>query len=290
MRLPFLLMTALAFPSSYPEEAKPHFNKKLQRLVQLTEDDTVITDSSFTDLFNLQFSYDNAQDLVAGFSYQLLNDLFLYNAQDCTFWVFDSFSDSLNGFLLMVEDNKPMQAILSFAYSFHKAPIAYYSCNVLLDDYTSIVVFYDTITTTADLWGEYSVTVFYNLVFNWVDIFYELVSLYRSWEEREWTMIGKFIAQIISDVFFKSPISPSWNYQNSDVMNDEWGEPLGLASGLLNELNEILEAAGLDPIWTDLVPDNTQEPDEEEDEVQEIEEEDIIIIDDDEDDEPVPED
>lgn len=38
-------------------------------------------------------------------------------------------------------------------------------------------------------------------------------------------------------------------------MNDEWGEPLGLASGLLNELNKILEAAGLEPILTDLVPE-----------------------------------
>jgi hypothetical protein len=94
----------------------------------------------------------------------------------------------------LVEDNKPMEAILSFAYSFHKAPIAYYSCAVLLDDYTSIVVFYNTITITPDLWGSYAVDVFWNLTFNWVDIFYEIISLFRSWEEREWTMIGKFIA------------------------------------------------------------------------------------------------
>ena len=84
------------------------FTEKLHRLVQLSEEDTIQADSSFASLFNLYFTYDNAQDLVAGFSYQLLNDLFLYNAQDCTFWIFDSFSDSLNGFLLLVEDNKPM--------------------------------------------------------------------------------------------------------------------------------------------------------------------------------------
>jgi hypothetical protein len=146
-----------------------------------------------------------------------------------------------------------MQSILSFAYSFHKAPIAYYSCSVLLDDYTAIVVFYNAITTTPDTWGEFAVTVFWNLVFNWVDIFYELISLLRAWKEREWTMIGKFIAQILSDVFFKSPVSPSWNYKNSDVMNDEWGEPLGLATGLLKELNEILEATGIPPLWPELI-------------------------------------
>lgn len=105
-----------------------------------------------------------------------------------------------------------MPALLSFAYSFHKAPIAYYSCSVLLDDYESIVVFYNTITTSPETWSEFAVVVFWNLTFNWVDIFYELISLWRSWREREWTMIGKFVAQIISDVFFKCPISPSWNY------------------------------------------------------------------------------
>jgi hypothetical protein len=142
-----------------------------------------------------------------------------------------------------------MKALLSFAYAFHKAPIAYYSCSNILYDYTSIVVFYNAITTTPDTWGDYAVDVFWNLVFNWIDIFYELISLFRAWKEREWTMIGKFIAQILSDIFFKSPISPSWNYQNSDVMNDEWGEPLGLAAGFLNEINEILIAAGFDPIF-----------------------------------------
>jgi len=84
--------------------------------------------------------------------------------------------------------------MLSFAYSLHKAPIAYYSCSVLLSDYTSIVVFYNTITTTPDLWAEYAVTVFWNLVFNWVDIMYEMIALMRSFKEREWTMIGKFMA------------------------------------------------------------------------------------------------
>ena len=42
-----------------------------------------------------------------------------------------------------------MNGILSFAYSFHKAPVAYYSCYLLFEDYTAIVLFYNTIVSSA---------------------------------------------------------------------------------------------------------------------------------------------
>jgi hypothetical protein len=73
----------------------------------------------------------------------------LFNAEECVFWSFDTFSDFLNGFLLVIEDNQPMNGILSFAYSFHKAPVAYYSCYLLFEDYTAIVLFYNTIVSSA---------------------------------------------------------------------------------------------------------------------------------------------
>ena len=188
MKLLSVVLLIIGFTSSTDVMSGP------QVMQDMNIDTSAFFESEYAELFDLYFTYDQAQDLVAGFSYQLLNDLFLYNAQDCTFWLFDAFSDSLNGFLLMVEDNKPMEALLSFAYSIHKAPVAYYSCYALFEDYTSIVIFYNAAITTADQWGSYAVKVFWNLIFNWVDIFYELISLYRSLREREWTMIGKFIA------------------------------------------------------------------------------------------------
>ena len=64
-----------------------------------------IRDSEFAEYLNLYFEFSSAQDLVAGFSFQLMNDLFLYNIEDCTFWSFDTFSDFANGALLLMEDN-----------------------------------------------------------------------------------------------------------------------------------------------------------------------------------------
>ena len=72
----------------------------------------------------------------------MFNDIFLYNAEDCTFWSFDTSSDMMNSFLLLVEDNKPDESILSFGYSLHKSPIAYYTCTPIISDYQMIVDFY----------------------------------------------------------------------------------------------------------------------------------------------------
>lgn len=110
----------------------------------------LIRDSIYAKYFDLQFTYQNAQDFVAGFAYQVFNDLFLYNAEDCTFWSFDTFSDMVNSFLLLVEDNKPDESILSFGYSIHKGPVAYYTCQPLNLDYTAIVSFYTEISKTPD--------------------------------------------------------------------------------------------------------------------------------------------
>jgi len=102
----------------------------------------LIGESIYAKYFNLYFTYEDAQDIVAGFAFQLFNDLFLYNAEDCTFWSFDSFSDMVNAFLLIVEDNKPDESVLSFAYSLHKAPLAFYTCRPIITDYANVVNFY----------------------------------------------------------------------------------------------------------------------------------------------------
>lgn len=92
----------------------------------------------------MDFTFSSAGDLTAGFAFQLINDLILYNAEDCTYWVVDSFSDLLNGFLILSEENRPFEAVFSFAYSLHKTPVAYYSCLKLNKDYALIVDFYNT--------------------------------------------------------------------------------------------------------------------------------------------------
>lgn len=144
-----------------------------------------------------------------------------------------------------------MDGLLSFAYSFHKAPIAYYSCYLLFEDYTAIVLFYDTFTQSADMWGSYAVIIFWNVFFNWIDIFYQMGSLWRAFNllEKQWTKMGILIAMMISDIFFKSPVSSSWSFENSSVMNEEWGEPINLFEGLMKELDDTLDYFGLNTMF-----------------------------------------
>lgn len=37
---------------------------------------------------------------------------------------------------------------------------------------------------------------------------------------------------MVTDIFFKAPYDDTWNYKNSDVINDEWGEPPNLIQGV----------------------------------------------------------
>lgn len=77
---------------------------------------------------------------------------------------------------------------------------------------------------------------------------YEVLFLIEVNEQQEWTTIGEYVAKILSDIFFKSPVTDTWNYKNSDVLNEEWGEPLNIYDGTIREINQILVEYGLDPI------------------------------------------
>ena len=70
------------------------------------------------------------------------------------------------------------------------------------------------------------------MFFNWPDIYYEYRSFENEFEKRNWTMLGTSLAKMFTDICFKSPIDSSWNYKNSDVVTDEWGEPPNLIQGL----------------------------------------------------------
>ena len=208
---------------------------------------SLIRQSIYADYLNLYFSYTSAENLVAGFAFQLMNDLFLYNIEDCTFWTFDSLSDFINGFLLLIEDNRAHQALISFGYGLHKLPVAYYSCYYAVSDYDSVVLFYTSIQISPALWGQFVTEIVWKLFFNWVDLIYEFVTLENAVNQRQWTMIGMYCAKIMSDVFFKDPTDISWNYKNSDVLNSEWGE----SPNLLQGINELWEYWGLGSFLSD---------------------------------------
>mmetsp|Transcript_21366 Transcript_21366/g.33048 ORF Transcript_21366/g.33048 Transcript_21366/m.33048 type:complete len:216 (+) Transcript_21366:249-896(+) len=119
-------------------------------------------------------NYEEVKEFVQWFFYQLLNDMFLYNIEDCTFWVFDTVTDGLNGVLLLIEDNKPLDALMSVAYSIHKGPITYFSCERVVTDYTSILAIYNTATFSDEAnYGDLIVNLFWNSIFNAADIFYQ---------------------------------------------------------------------------------------------------------------------
>lgn len=212
------------------------------------EEGTRYVDSAYLEFLSLKFSFGEAEDLVAGFSFQLIDDVFLYNAQDCTFWAFDVLTDLLNGALLFIEDDSPMRGIKSFAYAFHKAPIAIFTCDMLADDYTSIVGLYTTIQGSVRDWNQGAVTVFWYTFFNLVDLIYEFITLYYAFVDREWTEIGTYLAKIISDIFFKAPFLATWTYKNSDVINENWGNPLDPWNGFIHEINYLLAYFDADQI------------------------------------------
>ena len=142
-----------------------------------------------------------------------------------------------------------MEAVMSFSFAIHKGPVAFYTCHKTLNDYQLVVTFYNTFfLTSADTWGPEIVKIVWNVFFNLVDLMYELEFLELANEEREWTTIGEYLAKISSDVFFKSPITTSWNYKNSDALNEEWVEPLSIKDGGIKTINFVLEKLGMDPI------------------------------------------
>lgn len=69
--------------------------------------------------------------------------------------------------------------------------------------------------------------------------------------EKQWTKMGILMAMMISDIFFKSPVSSSWSFENSSVMNEEWGEPINLVEGLMKELDDTLDYFGLETLFVD---------------------------------------
>lgn len=169
------------------------------------------------------------------------------------FWVFDGMTDFLNGFLLMTEENKPLDALYSVAFGLHKSPIAYNECKNLQYDLKLFTDFYTIFfTQSIDTWGAELTLICWNTFYNWVDLLYEFIVLEQVYKERIWTSTGEYMAKITSDIFFKSPITKTWNYKNSDVLSDEWSEPPPLWDGIVHEINDVLQYYELDPIPEDV--------------------------------------
>lgn len=209
-------------------------------------------------LLNLDFSFALAGDFISGYFFQMINELFLYNGEDCMFWVFDGITDLINAYLLLTEEEKPLSALYSIFFALHKLPIAYNLCFIIEDDFELFIHTYETFTSMpAKEWGPEFVHIGQNIFFNWVDIMYEWIILESVLDEKVWTLAGEYLAKITSDIMFKSPATKSWNYKNSDVLNSDWGEPLPFWEGIIHEINEILVFYGdapLDEKWTGVTP------------------------------------
>ena len=70
---------------------------------------------------------------------------------------------------------------------------------------------------------------------NWEDIFYALLDLYTSWKEGNWVLIGSSLAMVLFKLFLEFLISPKPD------LDEELGEPIGVASALLRTFNALLE-------------------------------------------------
>lgn len=149
------------------------------------------------------------------------------------------------------------------ALALNKSPIAYKSCQPIGSDIQILTHKYTVFFTQgAETWGDEFVLMMWNVWFNWVDIMYESIILDQVYQMRIWTLTGEYMAKILSDVVLKSPITSSWNYKNSDVLNDEWGQPLPLWQGLVNNFNEFLMYFGEQPLpkdWTGIDPPSESE-------------------------------
>lgn len=77
---------------------------------------------------------------------------------------------------------------------------------------------------------------------------YEFITLWYAWVDREWVEIGTYTAKIVSDIFFKAPFDETWSYNNSDVINENWGNPLDPWNGFIREINYILAYFNIDQL------------------------------------------
>jgi hypothetical protein len=101
-----------------------------------------------------------------------------------------------------------------------------------VSDYGNVQVFLTAVTASPSTWGTLVKNIFWNLVYNWVDLIYEAITLHKAWIQKEWTMIGTYFAKMSNDVLFKNPVDSTWNFKNSDVLNSEWGQPPNLLQGI----------------------------------------------------------
>jgi hypothetical protein len=85
----------------------------------------------------------------------------------------------VNGFLLLIEDNDPIKSIASFAFGFHKAPVAYYSCDILREDANILVNVFNYMQVDGVMWAKLVSDIGANIFFNWVDLTYEFVTLWK---------------------------------------------------------------------------------------------------------------
>ena len=130
--------------------------KECQYRPKLSSIDTLndlITSSPLYNYFDLYIQFSSIKDVFVGFALQLINDLFLYDFNDCYFWLFDMFTDFINGALLLVQENSPMDSLVSFTYSFHKAPKAYNMCNKVFGDLVYLTLAQGGYNSLTDLSG-----------------------------------------------------------------------------------------------------------------------------------------
>ncbi len=154
--------------------------------------------------------------MVSYYFFQLMNDLVLYNLNDCIYYGYSITNHSINA-VVEYSQFKLWQGTLQIFYIVHKMPVAMNHCIALKETYNDLnnTVNWFKLESLYDT--AYSLTT--NLIFNFGDLMQEASTLYSAVRQRNWALVGSYLAKMTSDVIVKSPIRNSWNVKNSESIS-----------------------------------------------------------------------
>ena len=145
----------------------------------------------------------------------MLNELFLYNLNDCSYYVY-SLIDELGLALSNFKSLNIGPGILNIMTIVHKEPHTERQCMQLKESWNDMLNVYKWVTVESI--GDTVVSFASNVFFNTADVLDEIYWIAVSYLFEDWEYIGKLIAKITSDLMVKNPIRNSYNYRNSQFI------------------------------------------------------------------------
>lgn len=203
----FLLSSTHSFDLNHLLNTKPQFQKHSLQDAHSVKD--------HHSKLKVQFTPTDLTDMTSEFFYQLVRELGIFDFNTCSGYGFtfvNYLTDSVYAFMA----NDFFLGVLKITYAINLSPVVFKECMILPLDVNTFLEGFNTIQF-KDLSSSAFMLVM-NLVFNSVDIYYEVLTLNTDWQAGNYQNVGAYSAKIFSDVLYKNPWMTNWSYQNSEVI------------------------------------------------------------------------